>query len=373
LKHAKRPGRPAGPPPSPPGGPYWIWGRHAVAAVLANPARRIRRLVATRNAAVDLGRDAEVVEPRDLDRLLGDAVHQGVAALVDPLPELDTADAIERGGLVLVLDQVTDPQNVGALFRTAAAFGAGAVIQQDRKSPPVTGALAKAAAGAVETVADVRVVNIARALEELKEAGYQVVGLAGEARADVEAVFADRPIAVVMGAEGAGLRPLVAQTCDVLARIDIDPAMESLNVSAAASIALSAARRAARRHAAVALCRRYLRLMEARDLEAARTLLAPGFAMTFPGGLRFAAPEELAAWSAGRYRSIAKTYDHADATDAPGGMLVTLQGRLAGEGLYGEPFSGVRFIDWFRVEGGLIRDQRVWNDLDALLPGSGPP
>lgn len=365
MKQARRPVRSGGPASTPPGGPYWLWGRHAVAAMLANPARRVRRLVATRNAAADLGREAELVEPRELDRLLGDAVHQGVAALVDPLPDLDTADAIERGGLVLVLDQVTDPQNVGALFRTAAAFGAGAVIQQDRKSPPVTGALAKAAAGAVETVADVRVVNIARALEELRGAGYQVVGLAGEGAADVESVFADRPIAVVMGAEGKGLRPLVAETCDALARIDIDPAMESLNVSAAAAVALSAARRASRRHAAIGLCRRFLARMEARDLDAARALTAPGFAMTFPGGQRFTALEDLVAWSAGRYSRIAKSYDHADATDAPGGVLVTLQGRLAGERPDGGPFAGVRFIDWFRVEGGLIRDQRVWNDLDA--------
>jgi len=365
VKPSRRPARSAGPATPPPRGPYWLWGRHAVAAALANRARKVRRLIATRNAAADLGREAEIMEPRDLDRMLGDAVHQGVAALVDPLPELDTADAAERGPLLLVLDQVTDPQNVGALFRTAAAFGAGAVIQQDRKSPPVTGALAKAAAGAVETVADVRVVNIARALEELKDAGFQIVGLAGEGVADVESVFADRPIAVVMGAEGKGLRPLVAETCDVLARIDIDPAMESLNVSAAAAVALSAARRAARRHGAIAVCRRYLARMEARDLDAARALTAPGFAMTFPGGQRFTALEDLVAWSAGRYRNIIKSYDHADATDAPGGVLVTLQGRLAGERPDGEPFAGVRFIDWFRVEGGLIRDQRVWNDLDA--------
>jgi 23S rRNA (guanosine2251-2'-O)-methyltransferase len=228
----------------------WIWGVHATLAVLANPARTIERLVASRNAADRLppGGKVEVLEPDAIDRLLPPgAVHQGLAVRAAPLEEADLLDACAPpdGRPVLVLDSVTDPQNVGAIFRSAAAFGARAIVMQDRKSPPLTGALAKAAAGAIEIVPHARVVNIARAIEELAQAGYVTVGLEGEADMSLAQALDDlRPAAIVLGAEGAGLRDLVAKSCDVRARIPIAPHMESLNVSVAAAVALyEAARR----------------------------------------------------------------------------------------------------------------------------------
>ncbi|WP_425408403.1 23S rRNA (guanosine(2251)-2'-O)-methyltransferase RlmB [Hyphococcus sp.] len=236
--------------------PVWLYGRHAVAAALANPARRIRRVAATKNARDWLeknGADAnalarlEDARPDAIDRLLhAGAVHQGLAAQVDELPRARLKDACapaEPGRPVVILDQITDPQNIGALFRSAAAFGARAVIVQDRKTPPLSGALAKAAAGAVETIPCVRVVNIARAMEGLQGLGYFCAGLAGEAQDDITALPA-APLALVMGAEGAGLRQLVGETCDGLFRIPIEPGMESLNVSNAAAISLYEARRA---------------------------------------------------------------------------------------------------------------------------------
>ncbi len=229
----------------------WLYGRHAAAAALANPERRVRRVLATRNAA-DWLRKAGVVEaaltriedarPDEIDRLLpAGAVHQGLAAEVFDLPRARLKDACapaETARPVLVLDQITDPQNIGALFRVAAAFGARAVIVQERRTPPLAGALAKAAAGAIETTPCVKVVNIARALEALAGLGYETAGLAGEADETIAAAPKDRPVALVMGAEGAGLRPLVASSCARLARIPIAPAMESLNVSTAAAVAL---------------------------------------------------------------------------------------------------------------------------------------
>jgi 23S rRNA (guanosine2251-2'-O)-methyltransferase len=231
------------------GGPSWIWGVHASLAALANPARRIERIVATRNGAAHLppGVDAHILAPAAIDGMLPPgAVHQGLAIRTWPLEPLDleAACAPIDGRSVLVLDGVTDPQNVGALFRSAAAFGARAVIMQDRKSPPLTGALAKAAAGAIEIVPHVRVVNIARAIEALRALGYLAVALEGEsALALAEALADPRPAALVVGAEGKGLRPGVADACEKRARIPIAPAMESLNVSVAAAIALYEARR----------------------------------------------------------------------------------------------------------------------------------
>ncbi|KAF0179718.1 MAG: 23S rRNA (guanosine2251-2'-O)-methyltransferase [Alphaproteobacteria bacterium] len=228
----------------------WIWGVHAALAALANPARTVERLVASRNAADRLphGTKVEVLEPDAIDRLLPmGAVHQGLAVRCAPLEPEDLLDTCTPpdGRPVLVLDSVTDPQNVGAIFRSAAAFGARAIVMQDRKSPPLTGALAKAAAGAIEIVPHARVVNIARAIEELAEAGYVTVGLEGEADMSLAQALDDlRPPVIVLGAEGAGLRDLVAKTCDVRARIPIAPHMESLNVSVAAAVALyEAARR----------------------------------------------------------------------------------------------------------------------------------
>jgi 23S rRNA (guanosine2251-2'-O)-methyltransferase len=174
------------------------------------------------------------------------AVHQGLAVRVHPLAplELEAACTPPDGRAVLVLDGVTDPQNVGAAFRSAAAFGARAVVLQDRKSPPLTGVLAKAAAGAIEIVPHVRVVNLARAIETLRSVGYLTVALEGEAEADLADALADeRAPALALGAEGKGLRPSVAEACEARARIPIAPAMESLNVSAAAAVALYEARR----------------------------------------------------------------------------------------------------------------------------------
>jgi 23S rRNA (guanosine2251-2'-O)-methyltransferase len=174
------------------------------------------------------------------------AVHQGLAVRAFPLEsvELEAACVPPDGRSVLILDGVTDPQNVGAAFRSAAAFGARALVLQDRKSPPLTGALAKAAAGAIELVPHVRVVNLSRAVETLRSFGYLALALESEADETLAEALADkRSAALVLGAEGKGLRPGVAEACEKRARIPIAPAMESLNVSAAAAIALYEATR----------------------------------------------------------------------------------------------------------------------------------
>ena len=231
------------------GGPSWIWGVHASLAALANPARRIERVVATRNAASRLpaSADAQILDPEAIDGMLPPgAVHQGVAVRALPLEPLtlEIACAPPDGRSVLILDGVTDPQNVGAAFRSAAAFGARAVVLQDRKSPPLTGVLAKAATGAIELVPHVRVVNLGRAIETLRSLGYLTVALEGEAELGLaDALLDKRPLALVLGAEGKGLRPAIAEACEKRARIAISPTMESLNVSAAAAIALYEASR----------------------------------------------------------------------------------------------------------------------------------
>jgi 23S rRNA (guanosine2251-2'-O)-methyltransferase len=217
--------------------------------VLANPARRIDRIIASKNAADRLPPELkpDVLEPGAIDALLPPgAVHQGLAVRADPLEPFDLAEACAPadGRPVLVLDGVTDPQNVGAVFRSAAAFGARAIVMQDRKSPPLTGTLAKAAAGAIETVPHVRAVNLARALEELIDLGYVTIALEGEAPMTLAQALNDgRSPVIVLGAEGKGLRDLVAAKCDLRARIPIAPDMESLNVSVAAAIALYEAAR----------------------------------------------------------------------------------------------------------------------------------
>lgn len=232
------------------GGPSWIWGVHASLAALANPARRIERVVASRNAASRLpeGIDVQVLDPDAIDGMLPPgAVHQGLAVRASPLEpsDLEKICASPDGRSVLVLDGVTDPQNVGAAFRSAVAFGARAVILQDRKSPPLTGVLAKAAAGAIELVPHARVVNLGRAVETLRSLGYITVALEGEAEVGLADALSDqRSAAIVVGAEGKGLRPGVAEACEKRARIEIAPAIESLNVSVAAAIALYEAKRA---------------------------------------------------------------------------------------------------------------------------------
>lgn len=220
----------------------WLWGTHAVQAALANPARTVRRLVASKNAANRLGlQEAEIAGPAEIAALLpAGAVHQGVALLSAPLEpaELDAVLA-DRPARIAVLDQVEDPRNLGAIFRSAAAFGIEALILQTRHSPPLTGTVAKSAAGAIEMVREVRVVNIARALEAVADGGYATIGLAGEAQQTLSAALGalPGPHCIVLGAEGAGLRPAVAKACQTLARIPMAARMESLNVSNAAAIA----------------------------------------------------------------------------------------------------------------------------------------
>jgi 23S rRNA (guanosine2251-2'-O)-methyltransferase len=251
AKHNRIGGRRSARAPIPTGEGY-VWGVHATLAALANPRRRIETLLVTRNATARLPANTphELCEPDALDALLPPgAVHQGIAARIAPLPPLDLEDiAVPLDGrTVLVLDQITDPQNVGAIFRSAAALSARGIVMQDRKAPPLSGALLKAAAGAVEIVPYAEVVNIARAVEQLDELGYLTVALEGDATDPLAIAFADpRPLALVLGAEGKGVRALVNQRCERRARIPISPDMESLNVSASAAIALYEAARRAR-------------------------------------------------------------------------------------------------------------------------------
>lgn len=242
--------------PEAPHGSLWLYGLHAVAAALANPARRLRRLLLTEEAEASLqGRLAqpwplpvEHVERGRLEHLLGrDVVHQGAALLADPLTPPPLAQALERGGPVLVLDQVSDPRNVGAILRSAQAFGAAAVIVQERNAPDETGALAKAASGALEKVPLLRAVNIARTLVALRAAGCWVVGLDAGGGTLSGPAFAGRRVALVLGSEGEGLRRLTRETCDEIVGIAMPGAdmrgtdkagLDSLNVSAAAAVAL---------------------------------------------------------------------------------------------------------------------------------------
>jgi 23S rRNA (guanosine2251-2'-O)-methyltransferase len=226
-----------------------LWGRHAVAAALDNPRRSVVKAWATREAAEIMQFPQEVpvtlADVADLGRLVpGDAPHQGVVVEVEPLEEvwLDEilADAPDRA-VLLVLDQVTDPHNVGAILRSAAAFGAIGIVTQDRHSPPESGALAKAASGALETVKWVRAVNLARALEDIAAAGFWRIGLTGEAETELRKALGPDRVALVLGAEGPGLRPNTREHCDALARLPITNSVESLNVSNAAAVALYAA------------------------------------------------------------------------------------------------------------------------------------
>jgi 23S rRNA (guanosine2251-2'-O)-methyltransferase len=232
----------------------WIYGLHAIEAALANPRRKLHRAVLTARAAEALGPKLAGrvrVEPADTEaiaRLLPPgAVHQGAALSCDPIPgrDLDEVLAEPKEGrrIVLVLDQLSDPHNVGAILRTAAAFAVTAVVVQDRHAPPQSGALAKAASGAMEIVPYVEVVNIARALDKLGEAGFWRVALAGDGKEPIAQATAQGDIALVVGSEGDGIRRLVREHCDTAAFIPIDKAMESLNVSNAAAIALYEIRR----------------------------------------------------------------------------------------------------------------------------------
>ena len=227
-----------------------FWGRHAVAAALDNPERRVVRLWMTREAAEFLVPPPEIpftfAEAADLGRLVpGDAPHQGAVAEVERLEDVllaELLDQAEDGRPLLVLDQVTDPHNVGAILRSAAAFDALGIVTQDRHAPPESGALAKAASGALETVPWVRVVNLARALDEMAQAGFWRIGLTGDADQTLSAALGPQRVALVLGAEGEGMRQNTAAHCDALAKLPISGKMESLNVSNAAAVALYAVR-----------------------------------------------------------------------------------------------------------------------------------
>jgi len=222
-----------------------LYGLHAAEAALGNSKRAILRVLATENAAQRLapllakrGLKVEPAIPKDLDRLLGaDAVHQGVALEAEPLLPA-SLDEVDPNGILLVLDQVTDPQNAGAALRSAAAFGAAGLVMTERHSPPLSGALAKAASGALDIVPVILVKNLAQALTELGERGVLRVGLAEGADIALESAQLTRPLALVLGAEGKGLRQLTREHCDLLCRISTQSALASLNVSNAAAIAL---------------------------------------------------------------------------------------------------------------------------------------
>jgi 23S rRNA (guanosine2251-2'-O)-methyltransferase len=222
-----------------------LYGWHTVAAALANPQRQIRKLMLTENAARRLADDniaipvaPEIVRPSVIDQRLGpDAVHQGFLAEADPLPSPDI-DELEPEGIVLVLDQITDPHNVGAIMRSAAAFAVKAIVTTARHSPEATGVLAKSASGALELVPLVTVQNLARALTEMNDRGFFTVGLDSQGSENLGAMALRQPLALVLGAEGKGLRQLTRETCGAVARLDMPGEIKSLNVSNAAVLAL---------------------------------------------------------------------------------------------------------------------------------------
>ncbi|OAF05987.1 23S rRNA (guanosine(2251)-2'-O)-methyltransferase RlmB [Bradyrhizobium centrolobii] len=226
-------------------GPVILYGWHTVTMALANPQRRIRKLTLTENAARRLAEEnietrvePEIVRPQEIDRLLSpDAVHQGLLAEADPLPS-PAIETLKQEGMVLVLDQITDPHNVGAILRSAAAFAVKAIVTTARHSPEATGVLAKAASGALELVPVVTVQNLARALTALNERGFQTVGLDSQGSEDLSEVVLREPLALVLGAEGKGLRQLTRETCSVVARLDMPGEIKSLNVSNAAVLSL---------------------------------------------------------------------------------------------------------------------------------------
>jgi 23S rRNA (guanosine2251-2'-O)-methyltransferase len=248
---AKPPRNPVPPGADPQGGLVRLYGIHTVQAAIANPRRKIHRMLVTRNALERLGISdiatlpfpAELAEPRAIEKVTGsEAVHQGVLLEAEPLKPKRLSELTETE-LVIVLDQVTDPHNVGAIMRSAVAFGAGALITTERHSPHESGVLAKSASGALEHIDLIEVRNLAAALGELHSAGFQTVGLDSDGPAELEDSITGERIALVLGAEGKGLRQKTRETVTTLARLDMPGAIRSLNVSNAAAVALYAARR----------------------------------------------------------------------------------------------------------------------------------
>jgi 23S rRNA (guanosine2251-2'-O)-methyltransferase len=248
------------------GGHLWLYGRHAVTAALANPKRHVHRILLRKSAdfnpksiAAQMRCQPEKASNREIEALLPDgAVHQGWALEVSKLGAIELDDLLQdlseraetdknRPGLVILLDQITDPQNVGAILRSAAAFAADAVILTARNAAPESGPLAKAASGALDQVPLLRVTNLARALGQLAEAGFWRYGLDGDGARELAEIDLSGPTALVMGAEGRGLRRLTMENCDEIAHLPISPVVESLNVSNAAAIALYEAAKARRR------------------------------------------------------------------------------------------------------------------------------
>lgn len=238
-----------------PKGPPWLYGRHAVISALQNPARNCQRLLVTQEFVKSHGPELdqalhateskrpgpEYVERQDIDNLVQGAVHQGIALLAAPLARTTLEDILPElteNALIVALDQATDPQNIGAILRSAAAFGAQAVIIPDKNAPEVTGAMAKAACGALERIAFIRVTNLSRSLKTLKEEGFWSVGLDGYADVMLSKIDLKGKTILVMGSEGSGLRRLTKEKCDFLAKIPISQAVESLNLSNATAVAL---------------------------------------------------------------------------------------------------------------------------------------
>jgi 23S rRNA (guanosine2251-2'-O)-methyltransferase len=224
-----------------------LYGAHAVREALATGRRKLLALHATENAlpriadaAAAAGLTPRIVDARELTRRLGEeAVHQGLLLEARPLPDLDVSEIVQKSGVVLALDQITDPHNVGAILRSAAAFAVDALIVTERHSPEFGGALAKAASGGLEHVDIISVINLARALDDLSQRGYSIVGLDSEGVETLETVLIQAPIVLALGAEGKGLRRLTRERCDAVARLDMPGAIKSLNVSNACAVALS--------------------------------------------------------------------------------------------------------------------------------------
>ncbi len=228
----------------------FLYGLHTVRAALDNPERKLIKLSVTQNAfaRLDIGEPetlsfpVEFVSPQDIDKVLGpEAIHQGVMLETRPLP-VRRLEALKASPLLLVLDQVTDPHNVGAIMRSAVAFGAGAIVTTQRHSPTESGVLAKSASGALELIPYIQITNLADAIEELHRLGFQTIGLDSEGPAPLEGTFAGNRVALVLGSEGKGLRQKTRETVNALARLDMPGAIKSLNVSNAAAIALYATR-----------------------------------------------------------------------------------------------------------------------------------